>query len=496
MLTRERHSRWILLALPLVALLATWALWSPAGRRASVSPGAAARAAEIPPADPRSEPFDRGRASLLGAPPAPEPEPQEGDAPGLRAIFLRIAAAEERIVASARVSGEPDAAPVADVEAAMSLLLADAASLEDVLTWLRPHSDGSRRLEDREEYGAIRALYWWMVISAGRGEARAVVLRILERLPELHPACRAFLVDNLVLAASDGRKVLDAQYLDTILDLRRRHPDLAELYSELLTGLGESLTPEERSSFFALFAAEDSDPALVGVTLRNLLEGVQVEFALLLARELYDDEGTSIETRKAILDAVAAHADVFAATDFLAGRAQGSEVPIGTWLELGMRDGAEVALETAYLDLAQRSADPKAREAVVMAMRSASPGVLLSIARTDPDPRVIGQALLTVATPENFRSDPQLAANILGLIDEALRLRPGEVRAVDFLHVVSSVARASSRGGRNDSLERAVAILRDIALDRSVVPGQRQNALEALKPLIPAEQWIALRADF
>lgn len=491
----DRGWRTLALVIPAGILLALIALWgSVVSSEVHPPPSQETEGA-------RPEPFPSPQTTLEARTAASE-DPQQApsldvETLDLRELLRRVAAAEERIANSPPgVAGEVAQHLQASLEAAIEAILAEEAALYDILSWLRPHSDGSRRLSDQEEYGAIRALYWWIVVSAGSGAERPALMHILEALPTLHPGCLGYLVDNLVLAAADGRKVLDASYLDALLGLRSRYPEHGALFAELLTGLADSLTDQERSAFLALFTSADSDPALVAVTLENLLSGSQAQFALFLAGQRFDDPAGAAEIRAAIADTIARHADVFSATTFLVERSGAlGEAPM-TWLELGSREDAQVALEAAYFDLSQHSADPATRISLVMAMVAADADLLSSIAQSDPDPSVIRQALLTLTANRYVATDPALGPRVFGLIDEAIALRPNEFRPDDFVFVVSNIGKSAKRSGSRDSLDRAVAYLRDVAQNRALEPSRRRAALDALKPLCSAEEWAALEADF
>ena len=421
----------------------------------------------------------------------------EAGAPGLRDLLARIADIEEALVAGhergdARRADENHV----ELERVLAPILDDPTALIEILELLTPDAAGERRLDAREQYGAVRALYWLVVVNAGRGAERPMVLAILEALPRLHADARPYLVDNLTLATIDDRPVLDASYLDVILRLRAAFPEHAELFSSLFEVLGDTMTARERAEFFALFSPELEDPVLVGLTIQNLLKGDDPEFGLFLARQRFDDPVLADAVRLAIAGAVAETADVFSATEFLAERAQELRNAPSLWFNLGAREGAVGALEDSYFGLAHEGADPEARRGLVMGMRTSAPTDLLRIAETDPTPRVATQALLTLTSKRGWEADPATAERVLERLRSAAAPGSGAERPQELWLVAQNVAAQAQRAGRSKVRDEVVALLRSVAEDPSAAPGERRASLDALRPYLPSLELEAIANTF
>jgi hypothetical protein len=207
--------------------------------------------------------------------------PLLGDA-SIRELLLEIAAAEESLVQASQQRGGQDTAQAQHrLEAAVGKILDHPQHLLAILALLGPAPpspqekdadlpEGLRQLNAREEYGAVRAICWVLVVSAGRGVERPLMLSVLSALPMVLPEMREQLIANITNARVDGRLILDASYLEDLLFLRSQYPDDALVFSALFVVMGDDLTDEQRHNLFSQFYIVTDDPSLVGLTLKNL----------------------------------------------------------------------------------------------------------------------------------------------------------------------------------------------------------------------------------
>ncbi len=437
-------------------------------------------------------------ASSSSEPPEALSSPLDGSA--LRELLLEIAAAEQALVEGAGVaptSANPE--DLARLEAAVGLVLAHPDHLHMILGFLAPDpaaplaSEGGgeegevragHQLDPREEYGAVRAIYWTIVISAGRGEERPVMLSVLAALPMVLPAIHHQLIKNLTRAAVDGRLILDSSYLEDLLTLRAMHPEEASIFSALFLAMGDGLSAEERQRLFSIFGVVNDDPVLAGLTIKNLLLGSDPEFALFLAEQRLDDLELPKQVKLAVAHAVIEHADVFSAASFLAEHTELFRNDPTLWFSLGYREGGAEAYEAEYYSLVENNAAARTREMLVAGMKKAPQEDLLRIARSDPEGQVVGQALLTASGKRDGSSAGR--REILALIRE--NRHPGGIHVVQAQGAAYNVARHAKRAGDSQTLDAAVELLTDIARDPSVRESYRRTAIGYLERYLSRQQ--------
>ena len=483
---KPRRLTWGLVAAVLI-IMGAWVLWPSVGAEVGASLG------EQPSQDAREGPRSDmdlpapsevgGRVAAAGAEQAPAKDPSEQHSleDWLRAITESEAGIARNAGADSALHHELEGA----LEEAIGAVMAEDENLSVILGMLAGRPDGSLGLTEDVKYGASRALYWWVVVEAGRDAERETVVAILSALPEIHADVVDFLIDNLVEARVDGRLILDGSYLQVILQLRSAYPEAAERYSRLFEVVGETMTAEERTQFFSLFLEDKQDPALVGLVIKGLLEGSDPTLGLLLAAQVADDLELPMKVRVAAARAVSTNADVYSATDFLTERADWLRNDFSTWFGLGIRGEAHVAAAQRYQELASSGANPKARMMLVVAMRGASSDELLSIARAETDSGVIGQALTSASNKDDCD-----ASEVLDFLDARRGLDPlaGGVAAVSVIGTSANLAHRAKTNGQLDVLERAIANLKAAAVDPSVHPTNRKQAIKDLKNYLPAPE--------
>ena len=161
----------------------------------------------------------------------------------LRDLLLEIAAAEKAIVdAHGAFGGSPATDLLERLETALAPITDHDDRFEAVIALLAPNGEGERQLGERETYGAVRALYWGMVLATGRGAGKSRVLPLLVALPRIHDEVIEQVMRQLERAAADDRPVLDATYLEFVLDMRAMFPDQRSLFSRLLAVIGRTMT--------------------------------------------------------------------------------------------------------------------------------------------------------------------------------------------------------------------------------------------------------------
>ena len=404
--------------------------------------------------------------------------------------LLAITHAEQSIAKLAESAQPPKPELVHDLEQAVGAVMEQPAHLPQILGLIAGHSNEVLGLTQPMAYGAVRALYWWIVVTAGRGEEREILIEVLAALPEVHSAVIDNLIDNLVEARVDGRLILDASYLPVILELRAAFPDSAGLYSRLLRVIGESMTPEERTEFFSLFLDDLEDPLLVGLTIKNLLKGADPSFGLVLAEQVADDATLPLDVRIAASRAVATSADVYSATSFVTERAELLRNKPDLWFSLGWREESFVALEAKYQDLAAKGADPTARRLLVSAMQGAEPEDLLRIAGSETDSKVMGQALMTASSKVKTSSSAEAAMSFI-----ESRSGPGELTAIYRVASASNLAKFATSSGDPLLEKRAVHTLEALAADSSEHPSIRKQAIKSLKAYLPPNRIEELLMD-
>jgi hypothetical protein len=307
-------------------------------------------------------------------------------------------------------------------------------------------------------------------------DAHAFTVRVLEGLADVLPPEQQDLADQLIQARDGERYVLDLSYLGRILELRRLHPEQAELYSGLLVHLAENLSDERGlEEFRALFLTEGQDPTAVKLSLCALLRTDAASW-LPLAEDLFADAHGNQALRGAIAYAIASAAPVELAAASLTRLANGSMY--NEFALLGMRAGGAEALAAHYSELAGSGGNPVARKLLVSGLRGEPEPVLVGIAATDPDPAVRTQALLTSSLGRASGS---------GLLDQLEALhsqRSDPARGIPSAQAVMVAGNVliNSAGAER---ERAKELLLRIAGDPAESDADRLSAVRTLRPWMP-----------
>lgn len=376
-----------------------------------------------------------------------------------------------REIASTIDGGDPKA-----VERALERLLGQPENLRALVDWLASQREDSAD-DPVAARGALIALEAALAVyndPQGKfaAEGEPLTRHLLDSLPRMSEALRAPLIELLARARSRGHAVLDARFLSQLLELRRRFPNVAESMGALLAPIAESLdTPELREEFRRLFLSDVDDPAAVKVALSALLQEAPETF-LSFAEELARRDELSAELRAAVAQAIATSAPVEAAVPVMARLASDSFYP--QFLTLATRAGASEAVTREYNALLASEGNARGRKLLVSAMESESEAVMLGIARTDPDPNVRAQALMTLTVARAVGPD---------VIDELASLQAARIRDTPGLSLANGIAVAhnvllkSTDAARDRARDYLIAIVRDAALgDRD-----RQLALAQLK---------------
>ncbi len=429
--------------------------------------------------------------------------PLLGDA-SIRELLLEIAAAEESLVQASQQRGGQDTAQAQHrLEAAVGKILDHPQHLLAILALLGPAPpspqekdadlpEGLRQLNAREEYGAVRAICWVLVVSAGRGVERPLMLSVLSALPMVLPEMREQLIANITNARVDGRLILDASYLEDLLFLRSQYPDDALVFSALFVVMGDDLTDEQRHNLFSQFYIVTDDPLLVGLTLKNLLLGHDPHFGLFLAEQRFNDPSLAPNIKAAIANAVVNHADVFSATSFLVEQSDSLRNTPALWMGLGIRPGATEALEAEYFALAEENSSPGARRSLVMGMSGATVQDLLNIARTDPEGQVIGQALISASAHLKGGASNN-SSEILSLLRN--NQDSGGIHPVQTVGAAANIAIHAKSTGDRQTLDSAVALMTSLLRDQVVSEANRNWAIGELKRFLSAEELKQLKSD-
>ncbi|MCC7012418.1 MAG: hypothetical protein IT454_07660 [Planctomycetes bacterium] len=394
------------------------------------------------------------------------------------------------------------------LEDALEPLLFETSNIAAILDLLRsgtlaPDTPGNGKLS-LAEYGAVRSLYWTILTHAApysdvaqsiEVDASALIVSILSALPELDPRVAQRLLDQLAAARIDGVLVLDRRFLGEILDLRRRFPDHAALFSSLLDAMAESMAPEERDAIFRVLLDDDADSKMIAVALTSLLQGEDWPTALSVAETLFDGStGTAEELgarRAAIALAVAVNTpDPYEAVDFLTQRADATRNMLGVYWQLAAREDARGALEARYHELAAADADPRARYLMVLGLERAEPDQMFAIAASDSDARVRGQALRNAFNSEHYAVDERSLA--------ILESYSSGERAASVAGVITSariLCQRASKQGRRGVVDGAVELLERHARDRRLRAQDRREAIEALRPYVDTPEYEELLRD-
>lgn len=429
----------------------------------------------------------------------------EASSPRVRDPALDALSLEERLAAIARTEGEiMQEGHKQELGQRLEDLLAPLLERDEQLLvvldnlvarkW-KPEGSPSDRLEI-VEYGGCRATYWGVVLfHSTQGQwydeaaGRNLFLAVLANLPSLEEPLLTTLLQQLTRANVDG-KPLVARYAFEILELRAFFKEHKQLFSELFARIGESMTPEERDRFFGVYLGDPTDAVLVGASIRYLLQGTNPGAALLLAESLFDDPGASHEVRTAIAQAVVdGSPDAYGPARFLTERIDSTRNTPGLWLSLARKPDAFVAIDAEYRALLANEANPKAREMLVSAMNDA-PALDLDrvakLAHEDPDPKVRGQALLTVTSSSTWTPSSDAMEN----------LRACYASGADPMRIAAAagnIASKSQSAGLVDLRDDAIDFLREALDDPQASPNTKLTALESLKRFLPDAEWKSLK---
>jgi hypothetical protein len=352
----------------------------------------------------------------------------------------------------------------------------------------------NEELPSLTEFGGVRFLYWALLLhhTAGHPHAnpeagRDLFLALASVLPQIDPPLRDLLVNQILGISVESRSLVEL-YVTELIGLRAQFLEHREIYSALLVALGDAMSPAERDAFFGVLLMDAADPVLAGTTLRNLLAGTRPDLALALAEELFDAAGATAALQASVAQAVVMGcADPYQAAEFLERRAQALRNAPQPWMALGARPGGFLALEACYQRLASADADPRAREMLVMGMRSAEAGELERVSRialTDSHVRVRGQAYLSLTSSASYAPSSRDLAD----------LSAARAAGVPALHVVLAAENVARRSQGNLRRE-AVALLREIALDGRADAGERRSAVNALRGLVPDAEFQQLEGN-
>jgi hypothetical protein len=495
----KRSSLAWLVGSSIVALLALWAL---------LRPQSASEAAPAPTGTPASDEAlalqSPSSAASAGRSALGQESDQDRAAPPV-SPSLTDDALWRQLVLIARVEREvprtedPDPDLVKELEDALGPVILDRGMVEAVLSLLlsgtlrsqvvRPHAEGAEPAApalSEVEYGAVVALQWSLIVWTGQtktpgatavGDPQVLLLDILGALPALDEPVRGLVVKMLTDARCDGALVLDASHLNEILSLRARLPEFAALYSALLKNMGEGMGPEQRDAFHALLLDGSADPTMAKIALSNLLQGSNPELALSIAQQMMDAASTSYDLREALRAAVAKAGPVREAAEFLA-RHDGTH---GDYMNLGGRADALMALEEAYELRRLDGADPKTRVMLVFGMRKAEDARLFEIAETDPDSRVVGQAMLSLTARSTWQVDERPLELVRRIYTGSEESGVSHVAASGIAENLASKARAQ---GKLALQAKAVELMRFLALDPRASTKYRMKTAEQLRPFL------------
>lgn len=442
---------------------------------------------------------------------AAKPEPAR-TAAGEQVDEALVAEAEEAVRQPAAPGG-PEHPELSDEELrALLLMIAAARDESDIEEALKPIAlnpkSGLRVLAmleqgllktsvsdlSEEERGAVQALVFLAAIYNG-GEStgflqaegvhvdgRAFLVKVLRALPNIPSPAKGALAEGLGSVTIEGEHLIDMTYLDEILQLRSKSPDDRELFSALLENMAGELSESERQDFYTLFVTEIDDPTMVRVALSNLLQGAQAERFAALAQLLLDEHGhESPALRREILGAVAASAPPKLAAEFL-GKNAASDL-LAEFHNLGGRPGGLDALADEYNSLVAGGLRPEARKLLVSGMEGEE--LLVGIAKTDPDPVVRGQALLTATL------DSAGASGIVFDTLESAWLNRGDGAAgMPTYQIISSAGNLANPGQHSpENSKKAVALLKTIASSEGLSTSEQKSVFGKLKLVLSAEEF-------
>lgn len=457
--------RWIAACVACLALALLWEGWST--RSAPELPLQAGARSSAPALDPSALEDEAARAPRASeATPAGPPLPIESPADEDLVELLR------------RVASAYAAEDVPALAASLERILIEPARGEETLELL---AHGGLREEELARAGAVLALGAAVsryAVADGRiaVDGHAFTVRVLEGLAEVLPPEQQDLAEQLIQAQAGERYVLDLSYLGAILELRRRHPELAEVYSSLLVHMAENLREgHELEEFRTLFLERGEDPTAVKLALSALLR-TDAGTWLPLAESLFADSQDDARLQSAIAHAIATAAPVAQASEALARLAR-PELYLEFSL-LGLRAGGREAIEERYSELVGSGSAAVARRMLISALRGEEEQLLVGIARTDPDPDVRTQALLTTSLGR---------ASSAALLDEleaqhARRADPREGLPSSRVLLVAGNVLINSQGAERD---RARDLLLRIAGDPDESDADRLAAVRTVRSWVP-----------
>lgn len=364
------------------------------------------------------------------------------------------------------------------LENALERVLGTRAGGLRVVAWLR-----EARAETQALAGALVALEAALALDASTdpahadtGDASALVQALLDALPELELDVRTRVIAVLRSAHGPHGAVFGVACLRALLALQHAHPELAGQLGPLFERAGEGLAGDDaRADFRRLFLTGSDDPALVKLALGSLLAAEPATF-LPLAEELYVRAKSQPELRAAIAQAIAASAPVADAAAILA-RCAGDN-PYAQIQTLASRTGAPDAIAREYDALLASGANTRGRQMLVSGMRGETEGVLLGIARLDPEPGVRVQALLTLTIRGPASEDVVRELTSLHASGELA----GGIATKSAVLVAENVLLRSIGGARDAAREFLGSIVRDSA----AAPADRFDAYKRLRAWVPA----------
>jgi hypothetical protein len=362
------------------------------------------------------------------------------------------------------------------VESNVEFLLADPRTPRRVLAGL---ARGTWKSDAEAREGAILTTGFAVAHDAHSStlavRGRAFTADFLDALVEIPSPEAEQTAEFTAGLTDDGRPVVGVRWLTTILGLRERYADRAEVFDDLLEALlanpAEMKLAEDDLSALSIVASESRDPLAVQLALSVLLVSDPANF-LPIAEEMHRAAKNDPRLSAAILRAIALHAPVDGAAASLARLADSSQY--GEFARFGDRSGALHEAQNEYSRLIASDSNPKARKMLVSAMSKERPEVLIGIAETDPNASVRHQALLTVT--QRPLEDDAVMRTLRSR--HALRADPANgITTRQSLSVAENIAIHSQGRVRDD----AIAYLREVATDPGESGEDRHAAWARLK---------------
>ena len=331
-----------------------------------------------------------------------------------------------------------------------------------------------------------------MPFEVHRVDRFAFVSQVLTAFPSLRPVVARGLVDLLERLRLAERPVLGPEFLDLLVELREGNPSLGDLFDRLIEQCTAELPPDERQRIASEFAAEENDAELVKIALTELLAGEEGARYLELARTRLEDENTPPDVRNAILEALAVAAPIQDAIDLISREESiSSQVMMS---QVAARAGGDEALLDAYDERLAFGGSALERENIVFGLMGTGNGqALLDIARTDPDPRVRGRAILMGSLESTSANEEVLAAILDGRDqkdDPFIGLPDASVSSA-----LSNLAMNARRNGKMELMAKATAELTSLVRSPDLSPADRGYALHLLERHLDPEELSALKAE-